>query len=77
MPQVTIYGRAKCAPCKTVKYFLTKKGIPFTDLDIDNDELAMAEYSRLSPGPVVPLIVIGDRQIAGMNLSLLSKMLMV
>lgn len=65
---VTLFGRATCAPCKTVKYWLEKKGIDFTYQDID-----------LEPAQVnmVPTIVVGEQVIEGMNLSLLSKALVV
>ena len=76
MPEVTVFTRTTCAPCKTVKYFLQKKGIVFTEKNIDEPENADA-FAELSDFPMVPLVIVGDKKIQGLNLSLLSNMLMV
>lgn len=73
---VTIYTRSTCAPCKTVKYFLQKRGIAFTEKNID-EPVNAAEFDRVASFPMVPLVVVGDQHIQGLNLSLLSKALMV
>lgn len=74
---VTVYTRTTCAPCKTVKYWLNKKGIAFTEKNVDeNPEFAQEAFSK-SGFTAVPVTVVGDKVIAGMNLSLISQALMV
>ena len=72
---VIIFTRTTCAPCKTVKYFLTKKGVEFTEKNIDEPEHAkeFAEYTDLTMVPLV-LTPSGDK-IQGLNLALLTQAL--
>lgn len=76
MPEVTIFTRSTCAPCKTVKYFLQKKGVPFREKNIDEPEFAR-EFSEVSDFPMVPLVIVGGSKVQGLNLGLLSNLLMV
>jgi transposase len=46
------------------------RGIVFTDLDIENSELARRWHRQLG-GKDVPVILIGNRQIRGFNVSAL------
>ena len=73
---VTVYTRPTCAPCKTVKYFLQKKGISFTEKNVEESDNGL-EFSKLVDFAMVPLVVIGDHKIQGLNLALLSKALML
>jgi len=73
---VTIYTRSTCAPCKTVKYFLQKKGVAYAEKNIDDPEYA-AEFARVSDYPMVPLVLVGETKIQGLNLGLLSQALML
>lgn len=59
MPKnITIYSRPTCAPCNTLKSFLNKKGIQFTNRDIDSDEEAAAEAYAYAGMSIVPVAVI-------------------
>jgi glutaredoxin len=71
---VTIYTRTTCAPCKTVKFFLQKKGIAFTEKNIDEPSHA-EEFNKVADFPMVPLVIVGEQKVQGLNLSLLSKLL--
>ena len=71
---VTIYTRTTCAPCRTVKYFLTKKGISFTEKNIDDPDIS-AEFARVSDFPMVPLVLVGESKVQGLNLGLLANLL--
>lgn len=77
MPKVVVYTRTTCGPCKTIKYFLNKKGIPYDEMNIDDDPVAAREFSELASVPMVPLVRVGDQQFQGMNIPLLAKLLMV
>lgn len=65
MKKVTIYSRDTCAPCKTVKYLLTKKGIEYTEKNID-DPQHQNEYAKFGMA-IVPILVIGETIITGAN----------
>lgn len=73
MPKnITIYSRETCSPCRSLKKFLSSKGVAYTDKDIDLPE-NLQEASKYGL-QVVPLTVItkqDDSQevISGFNLS--------
>jgi glutaredoxin len=76
MPDVTIYSRPTCGPCRTVKYFLTKKGIPFKEKNVEVPAY-LAEYQDKAEVLQLPLILVGDQQVSGGNIGLLSRLLML
>jgi glutaredoxin len=39
---VLLYSRDTCAPCKTLKYWLNKKGIAFKEFSLDVSEFSAA-----------------------------------
>lgn len=71
MPSIKVYGRSTCAPCNTLKYWLNKKNIPFTYINIDEDKKLEQEAFSLAGYAIVPVVVVGDKVIAGFNPSLL------
>jgi glutaredoxin len=74
---VTIYTRTTCAPCKTVKYWLKSKNVEYVEKNIDEGD-NMQEFVKFTDMPMVPLILTDTgEKIQGLNLSLLSKVLMV
>ncbi|NBU34693.1 glutaredoxin family protein [bacterium] len=76
MPKITVFTRTTCAPCKTVKYFIEKKGFSFIEKNIDDPEYAK-EFSHFADMPMVPLVLIGDQKVQGLNLARLNDLLMV
>lgn len=71
---VTIFTRSTCAPCQTVKYFLNKNGVPYTEKNIDEPD-NQAEFSKLTSLPMVPLVLVGDQSMQGANLPKLKELL--
>lgn len=63
-----------CPVCKKAKAWLKKRGTPFEELDVEASASAKAEYERLG-GKGVPLIVLGNRRMAGFNAERLQDML--
>ncbi len=58
-PNVTRYTTSWCPDCRASKRFLTSKGIPFTEHDIDEQPEAAEVVRRLNNGAQrVPTIVI-------------------
>lgn len=55
---ITLYGKASCAPCQTLKYWLNKKGISYTyveggariypTLQADGDVIEGLNWGRLN-----------------------------
>lgn len=37
MPTIVIYTQAKCHPCDATKRRAEKKGLPYTDVDLDSE----------------------------------------
>lgn len=64
--QVVLYGTASCPYCKEARSYLHSKAIIFVDYDVDLHERGRNDFQKLR-GQVVPLILIGNRQISGFD----------
>ena len=71
---VKIYSSETCAPCKTLKTFLSKKNIDYDVLDISNEK-NLTDLINLTGNRIVPTSVIGEDIIIGLNLSRVLKAL--
>jgi len=65
--KVELYTTAWCGYCRAAKAFLTKKGIPYVEYDIEKDRAARERKQKLSPGSGVPVAVINGRVINGFS----------
>lgn len=72
---VTIYTRTTCAPCRMVKTFLQRKGVKYEEKNLDDNPELAAEAFEKSGFTMVPIIVVGEKVISGMNLPLLNQSL--
>ena len=60
-PNVTVYTTSWCPDCRASKRFLTSNGIPFTELDIEQNPESAEVVVKLNNGMRrVPTIVIED-----------------
>jgi glutaredoxin-like YruB-family protein len=59
-PKIVLYTTAWCPICKEAKEYLTSRKIPFTNVDVEESEEAMAIFSEKYQARSVPLIVIGN-----------------
>jgi mycoredoxin len=60
-PSVTVYTTSWCPDCRASKRFLSSNGIPFTELDIEQDPKSADVVVKLNNGMRrVPTIVIED-----------------
>lgn len=75
MPQVTIYTKTQCGPCRAVKMFLSRKGIEYRELNVDEDPALMSEIISRSGFAQVPMTVIGDRVVSGQNFGAIAALL--
>jgi mycoredoxin len=58
-PAVTVYSTSWCPDCRTSKRFLINKGIPFTEIDIEERPEAAEVVRKLNNGMRrVPTILI-------------------
>lgn len=64
-PPVTIYTGDNCHWCGKAKQYLTQRGVPYIERNVEADEAAAADAMRLSGHRGVPVIVVGERVIAG------------
>lgn len=67
MPQVTIYSTPTCPYCKMAKAYLTRRGVPFTDVDVATDTAKAEEMITKSGHMGVPVLDINGRTIVGFD----------
>jgi glutaredoxin len=64
-PRVTIYTSNDCRWCGVAKQYLSERGVPFNEKNVELDELAGMEAMRLAGQRRTPIITVGDRVIVG------------
>jgi glutaredoxin len=72
---IKVYTRTTCAPCRLVKTWLQKNGFAYTEINVDEDPAAAGEIVRLSGVLQVPMTVIGEQIVSGMNIGRLASIL--
>lgn len=66
MPNVVIYTKSWCGYCTQAKELLARKGVPFTEIEISDDDALRDEMIERSGGRrTVPQIFIGDTHVGG------------
>ncbi len=65
MKKITIYTADYCGFCHAAKALLTRKGVPFDDIDVTHDPAARQDVVQRSGQSTVPQIFIGDESIGG------------
>lgn len=73
--KVTIYSRVGCAPCISLKRYLTTKGIKYEELSLDDKPELADKIMKQFGYMIVPITVIGDEVVAGLNFARLSSLL--
>ncbi|MBS1653718.1 MAG: NrdH-redoxin [Bacteroidetes bacterium] len=72
---VTVYSTPTCTWCNTLKMFLRKHHIRFTDIDVSRDQRAAEELVRRSGQTGVPQTEIDGEMIVGFNQARISELL--
>ena len=74
--EVVIYSTPTCPYCKRAKDYLSRKGIPYTDINVAEDREKAKEMIQKSGQMGVPVIIIDNNEVVvGFNQSLLDKLL--
>lgn len=65
MEEITIYSTTWCPDCYRVKRFLKERGVPFSEVNIEEDETGESIVMRANNGKrKVPTLKVGDRYFA-------------
>ena len=67
MPNIIIYTTKICPYCVMAKRLLDRKGVSYTEINVDVDPALREEMMRKSKRRTVPQIFIGDRHIGGFD----------
>ena len=73
--KVVIYSTPTCPYCKRAKDYLSRKGIPYTDINVAEDREKAKEMIQKSGQMGVPVIIINDEVVVGFNQTRLDKLL--
>ncbi len=71
--KVTMYSAAWCGVCRKARAFLTEKGVPFTERDVDKDPVAKQRLAAKGLGGSVPVFEVGGRFMKGFDARALMK----
>ena len=66
-PDITIYSATWCAFCHAAKDYLDKKGVKYTDKDVDSSPNIAREAMAVSGQTGIPVLKIGDQVIIGFD----------
>ncbi len=66
-PQVIIYSAAWCAFCHAAKDYLDKKGVQYTDKDVDSSPAIAQEAMKVSGQTGIPVLNINGQIIIGFD----------
>lgn len=73
--RVTVYSTPTCPWCNTLKAYLRKNGVRFTDIDVSRDQQAASDMIRKSGQQGVPQTDINGEMIIGFDQNKLSRLL--
>ena len=66
-PHITIYSADWCAYCHAAKDYLTKKGVAFTEKDVEADQAYLQESIDKSGQMGIPVLDINGEIIVGFD----------
>ena len=64
-PRIRMYTTRWCGYCVRAKMLLEDKGLPYEEINLDDDPAFRARLNELTGGWTVPQILIDDRPIGG------------
>jgi glutaredoxin 3 len=66
-PPIVMYARSGCGYCSRARALLTRKGVAYTEIDIEGVAGARAQMQQRSGRNTVPQVFVGDRHLGGYN----------
>jgi len=72
---VTVYSSPTCSWCNTLKTYLRKNGIRFTDIDVSRDQASAQELVRRSGHQGIPQTIINGEIVVGFDKSKINRLL--
>ena len=73
--QVTVYSTPTCSWCTTLKSYLNKSGVPYSEIDVSKNEDAAQEMVRRSGQQGVPQTLIGGEMVIGFDKAKINRLL--
>ena len=73
--KVVIYSTPTCPYCKRAKDYLSRKGIPYNDINVAENRDATKEMIQKSGQMGVPVIIVDDEIVVGFNQAKLDELL--
>jgi glutaredoxin-like YruB-family protein len=73
--QVTVYTTPTCSWCGTLKSYLNKNHIRYSEIDVSRDETAAQEMVRKSGQQGVPQTLIGGEMVVGFDKGKINRLL--
>jgi glutaredoxin-like YruB-family protein len=73
--RVTVYSTPTCSWCNTLKSYLRKHQVPFTDIDVSKDQRAADELVKRSGQMGVPQTDINGQMVVGFEQKRLNQLL--
>jgi glutaredoxin 3 len=65
MPEVIMYATSTCPYCERARRLLDRKGVSYTEINVDQDPKRRAEMEARSGRFSVPQIFIGEHHVGG------------
>lgn len=67
MSTVKVYTKKVCSYCTRAKALLGRKGVPYEEIDVEDDEALRAWLVQATGQRTVPQIFVGDRSLGGFS----------
>ena len=65
MPKVQVYSKENCPYCVRAKSLLVRKGVPYEEIDVENDDAKRAWLVEATGQRTVPQIFVDGRSLGG------------
>lgn len=75
LKSVTVYTTPACSWCNTLKSYLNKNNVRYTEIDVSRNETAAQEMVRRSGQQGVPQTLIGGEMIVGFDKARINRLL--
>ncbi len=67
MATVKVYTKKVCPYCTRAKALLGRKGVPYVEIDVENDDPLRAWLVEATGQRTVPQVFVGDRSLGGFS----------